>query len=67
MIVGLISLTSCLKINLAKSKKVPIANVNNVEGLADILGCRVFSLPMKYLGLPLGVSFLNQIYLRWHY
>jgi hypothetical protein len=43
---------SGLKINLAKSKLVPIGNVNNVEGLASILGCRVSSLPMKYLGLP---------------
>lgn len=29
----------------------------NVEGLASILGCRVSSLSMKYLGLPLGASF----------
>jgi hypothetical protein len=27
------------------------------EGLASILGCKVSSLPMKYLGLPLGASF----------
>jgi hypothetical protein len=31
--------------------------VNNIEGLARILGCRVSSLPMKYLGLLLGASF----------
>jgi hypothetical protein len=46
-----------LRINLAKSELVPVGNVMNVEGLASILGCRVSSLPMKYLGLPLGVSF----------
>jgi hypothetical protein len=28
-----------------------------VEGLASILGCRVSSLPMTYLGLPSGASF----------
>jgi hypothetical protein len=27
-----------------------------VEGLANILGCRASSLPMKYLGLSLGAS-----------
>jgi hypothetical protein len=48
---------SGLKINLAKSKLVPIGLINNIEGLARILGCRVSSLPMKYLGLPLGASF----------
>jgi hypothetical protein len=48
---------STLKINLAKSKLAPIGNVINVEGLASILGCKVSSLPMKYLGLPLGASF----------
>jgi hypothetical protein len=48
---------SGLRINLAKSELVHVGNVNNVEGLASILGCRVSSLPMKYLGLPLGASF----------
>ena len=38
---------SSLNISLAKSKLV-----TNVEGLARILGYRVSSLPMKYLGLP---------------
>jgi hypothetical protein len=31
--------------------------VGDVKGLACILGCRVSSLLMKYLGLPLGSSF----------
>lgn len=43
-----------LKINLAKSELVPVDNVENVDGLYGILGCRVSSLLMKYLGLPLG-------------
>jgi hypothetical protein len=46
-----------LKINLAKSKLVPVGAVEDVKGLAGILGCRVSSLPMKYLGLPLGAQF----------
>jgi hypothetical protein len=48
---------SGLKVNLSKSELVPVGNVVDVEGLADILGCRVSSLPLKYLGLPLGASF----------
>ena len=45
---------SSLKINLAKSELVLVGNVNNVDGMANILSCKVSSLHMKYLGLPLG-------------
>ena len=31
--------------------------MNNLDALANILHCRVGSLPMKYLGMPLGTSF----------
>jgi hypothetical protein len=48
---------SSLKINLAKSKLVLIGTVSNLEGFARILGCRISSLPLKYLGLPLRASF----------
>jgi hypothetical protein len=48
---------SGLKINLGKSDFVPIGEVEDVDNLAHILGCRVASLPMTYLGLPLGSSF----------
>jgi hypothetical protein len=44
-------------INLGKSEIVPIGEVEDVEGLAPLLGCQVTSLPMKYLGLPLGASY----------
>jgi len=43
-----------LKVNLAKSLLVPIDNVDNVVELASILGCGTSSLPLKYLGMPLG-------------
>ena len=46
-----------LKINVGKSEIVPIEEVNNLDALANILQCRVGSLPMKYLGMPLGSSF----------
>jgi hypothetical protein len=45
-----------LEINLAKLKLVPIGNVANVDGLADILGCGDSSLALKYFGLLLGAS-----------
>ena len=48
---------SDLKINLANLEMVHICNVDNVEGLARILGCMVSSLPVKYLSLPLGAYF----------
>ena len=46
-----------LKIHVGKSEIVPIEEVNNLDALANILQCRVGSLPMKYLGMPLGSSF----------
>jgi hypothetical protein len=48
---------SGLRINLEKSEIVPIGEVEDVERLANLLGCRVASLPMTYLGLPLGASY----------
>jgi len=45
-----------LKVNVAKSEMVPIGEVNNVNALAEILGCRVGAMPMTYLGMPLGAS-----------
>jgi hypothetical protein len=45
---------SGFKVNLAKSVLVLMGCVDNVDGLAGILGCGVLSLPLKYLGLPLG-------------
>jgi hypothetical protein len=45
-----------LKVNLAKSELITIGNIDLVGSLAEILGCGVSSLPVKYLGLPLGAS-----------
>ena len=45
-----------LKVNVHKCEMVPIGEVDDVHALADILGCRVGSLPMSYLGMPLGAS-----------
>jgi hypothetical protein len=46
-----------LKVNLPKLELVPIGAEEDVGGLADILGCRVSSAPMKYLGLPSRASY----------
>ena len=46
-----------LKANVGKSEIVPVGEVNNLDALANILHCRVGSLPMKYLGMLLGTSF----------
>jgi hypothetical protein len=49
--------TSGLRVNLGKSELVQVGEVPFLEELADILGCQTSSLPMKYLGLPLGAKF----------
>ena len=43
-------------LHVRKSELVPIGEVNNIHALAEILGCRIGSLPMTYLGMPLGAS-----------
>jgi hypothetical protein len=42
---------------LAKFVLVLVGCVYNVDGLAGILDCGVFSLPLKFLGFSLGASF----------
>jgi hypothetical protein len=53
-------LGSCLKVNLAKSVLVLVGNVSNVGALVEVLGCKVGSLPIPYLGLPLGSWFKDK-------
>ena len=48
---------SGLKINLEKSKLIPVGKVHDIEGLAMELGCKMGGLPSCYLGLPLGAPF----------
>ena len=51
---------SSLKINLGKSELVPVDVVHNFVLLLNVLGCRQGTLPMKYLGLPLGAKFKDK-------
>ena len=56
-----------LKVNVLKSEMVPVGEVPNVHVLAEILGCRIGSLPMIYLGMPLEASHKSPIFgiLSW--
>uniref|UniRef100_A0A2N9IY01 Reverse transcriptase domain-containing protein n=1 Tax=Fagus sylvatica TaxID=28930 RepID=A0A2N9IY01_FAGSY len=45
---------SGLHINLGKSEIVPVRTVQRIHELAQVIGGRITTLPMKYLGLPLG-------------
>ena len=47
--------------NVLKSEMVPIGAVPNVHVLVEFLGCRIGSLPMTYLGMPLGASYKSPI------
>jgi hypothetical protein len=47
---------SGLKVNLAKSLLVPVGEVSNIGVLAEFMGCEVGSLPITYLGMPLGAG-----------
>lgn len=49
------------EINLGKPELVPVGTVPEVEELAQILGCKVFSLPMKYLGLQLAARLKSKV------
>ena len=48
---------SRLRIYLGKSELVRVGEVHNSKALVGLLGCGQSSLPLKYLGLPLGVKF----------
>jgi hypothetical protein len=53
----LLEVASGLNVNLAKSESIPMGDVDQVESLADILGCGVATLLVKYLDIPLGASY----------
>lgn len=49
-----------LCVNLRKFDLVPVGFVNDIESLANILGCKTTNLLMQYLGLPLGAKFKSK-------
>jgi hypothetical protein len=42
---------------LSKSALIPVGSVKDINQLAELLGCGISSMPLKYLGLQLGASF----------
>ena len=46
-----------LRVNGGKSEIVPVGGVENLNVLACVLCCRVGSLPMTYLSMPLGAHY----------
>lgn len=45
---------SSFKVNLQKSEIIPIGEVEELDTLASLFGCKVGSLSSIHLGLPLG-------------
>ena len=45
-----------LKVNVQKSETIPIEEVNNMHALAKILGSKIGTLLMSYLGMLLEAS-----------
>ena len=60
MILIWFELVSGLKLNLGKSELVLVGMVHNFDLLLNVLGCKQGTLPMKYLGLPLGAKFKDK-------
>ena len=51
---------SGLKVNWGKSELVAVGVVHNMDLLVAVLGYKQGSLPVKYLGLPLGAKFKDK-------
>ena len=50
-----------LKFNVGKSEIVPVGQVGDLNALACVLWCRVGSLPITYLVMPLGAHCKNSL------
>jgi hypothetical protein len=46
-----------LRVNMAKSEMVPVGEVPNIGDLAEVLCCQIGTLPISYLGMPLGATY----------
>lgn len=52
---------SGLSINLKKSELVMVGDKRDQEKLASVLGCKVVDFPIRYLGLPLGARYKDEM------
>ena len=50
-----------LKVNVGKSEIVYVGEVGNLNTLARTLCCKVGTLPMRYLGMPLGAHYKDAL------
>ena len=50
-----------LRVNMDKSKLIPLGSVKNAEDLASEIVCKVGNLPSTYLGMPLGAPFKSMV------
>jgi hypothetical protein len=51
------AVSGLMVVNIPNSVLVLVGNVDNVVEMAGLLACKTSSLPLKYLGLPLGAHF----------
>lgn len=51
---------SSLKVNFAKNEIFKVGDVDDIQALANILGCKVGVWPTSYLGLPLAAKFKSK-------
>lgn len=51
---------SSLRVNLRKSEPISVGNMEGLLVLAAVLGSKVSTLSVTYLGFPLGASFKAQ-------
>ena len=66
LLLYLFELMSGLKINFDKSEIIIIGGDNETNmAYADMFGCQVGSLPMKYLGTPISYSTLKNVELEF--
>lgn len=50
-------MVSGLNINFSKSEFVGIGGMEDQPNLAEVIGCKMSNLPIKYLGMPLGANY----------
>lgn len=53
-------MVSGLRVNIGKSKILPVGVVENIDNLASAFGCKISTLPSSYLGLPIGGPFKSK-------
>ena len=57
MVLTCFEVATGLRVNMSKSKMVPVGEVQNMSELAESLCCRIGELPLSYLGMPLGAFY----------